>query len=76
MKQIWIEKVQALNTKGLIDTVAMNKNKGLWITVKGLIDTVTMNDSVSWWKTKLKQNPNPNVAADTDYMMVGECITP
>ena len=47
-----------------------------WITVKGLIDTVTMNDSVSPWKTKLKQNPNPNVAAATDYMMVGACITP
>ena len=29
-----------------------------------------MNDSVSRWKTKHKQNLNPNVAAATEYMWV------
>ena len=47
-----------------------------WITVKGLIDTVTMNDSVSPWKTKLKQNPNPNVEAATEYMRFRSWMTP
>ena len=56
--------------KGLIDTVAMNENKGPWITVKGLIDIVTMNNSVSRWKTTLKQNPNRNVVVAVDYIRV------
>ena len=34
-----------------------------------------MNDSVSRWKTKHKQNLNPNVAAATEYMMVRSWTT-
>ena len=45
-------------------------------TAKGLDGTITMKMIVSQWKTSTKQNPNPNVAAATDYMRVGACITP
>ena len=75
MKQRWIwgsnsEHKKTNNHSGV------EQERGPWIIVKGLIDTVTMNDSVSPWKTKLKQNPNPNVAAATEYMRFRSWMTP
>ena len=61
--------VQALDSKGLIDTVDKSKNRGPRSMYKDLSSQIQRcNLYFSKENTRTEQNPNPNVAAATKYM--------
>ena len=76
MKQI-TRGIQALDSKELIDTVEESKNRGPGSMYKDLSPQIQRcNLCFSKENIRSKQNPNPNVAAATEYMRFRSWMTP
>ena len=68
--------VQELDSKGLIDIVEEIKNGGLGSMYKDLSPQIQRINLSFTRKTRTKQNPDPNVAAATEYMRFRSWMTP